>query len=214
VTEQEEWESAYLRFETPEQEFRKFRKRLRKAGVDAWEKHLEVLELFCGRGSGLRAWQAMGFPNLSGLDLSRRLLEEYDGPGRLLHADARAIPIGDSSRDIVSVQGGLHHLENLRDVDQVLSEIYRVLRPKGRLLVVEPWSTPFLTGVHAMCRQSWARRLSVRLDSLARMIRLEEPLYSRWLSASGEIRRLLEGRFEPVFTRERWGKLMFLGVRR
>jgi hypothetical protein len=49
------WEAAYLRFETPEQEIRKFEKRLLRLGAGAWPRDLRIVELFCGRGNGLRA---------------------------------------------------------------------------------------------------------------------------------------------------------------
>ena len=49
------WEAAYLRFETPEEERRKFLRRLRILGAPHWPRDAEVVELFCGRGNGLRA---------------------------------------------------------------------------------------------------------------------------------------------------------------
>ncbi len=60
------WEEAYLQFETPEDEIRKFTGRLRRLGVSAWPKDTQVIELFCGRGNGLRAWEKLGFRNLEG----------------------------------------------------------------------------------------------------------------------------------------------------
>ena len=64
------WEAAYLRFETPEQEIRKFVKRLRALGVSKWPRDNEIVELFCGRGNGLRALQSLGFTRVEGVDLS------------------------------------------------------------------------------------------------------------------------------------------------
>ena len=40
------WEAAYLRFETPEEERRKFLRRLRKLGAESWPKDAQVVELF------------------------------------------------------------------------------------------------------------------------------------------------------------------------
>ena len=49
------WEEAYLRFETPDQEIRKFHKRLVALGAGDWPRDSRIVELLCGRGSGLRA---------------------------------------------------------------------------------------------------------------------------------------------------------------
>ena len=64
------WEEAFVSFESPEQERRKFIRRLKGLGVDRWDKELRVLELFCGGGSGLSAWEQMGFENIEGMDIS------------------------------------------------------------------------------------------------------------------------------------------------
>ena len=50
ATEQDPWEAAYIRFETPQQEIRKFLRRLRKLGATELPRDAHVVELFCGRG--------------------------------------------------------------------------------------------------------------------------------------------------------------------
>jgi len=70
------WELAYSRFETPEEEIRKFVKRLRQMGVEKWPRQAEILELFCGLGSGLHA-NRLGFTQVEGADLSRSLIAKY-----------------------------------------------------------------------------------------------------------------------------------------
>jgi hypothetical protein len=70
------WEAAYLSFETPEEEIRKFIRRLRRLGAERLPRQAEVLELFCGRGNGLRALERLGFNRLEGVDLSISLLSQ------------------------------------------------------------------------------------------------------------------------------------------
>src|SRR3982074_2773992 len=53
------WEAAYLRFESPEEEIRKFIKRLTRLGAPQWPRDAEIVELFCGRGNGLIALQRL-----------------------------------------------------------------------------------------------------------------------------------------------------------
>src|SRR5258706_5037192 len=107
------WEEAYLRFETPEEEIQKFIKRLKFMGANEWPRNAEIVELFCGRGSGLRALHQLGFTQVEGVDLSPTLVAAYAGPGKILVGDCRRLPFGNASKDILIVQGGLHHLPAL-----------------------------------------------------------------------------------------------------
>jgi ubiquinone/menaquinone biosynthesis C-methylase UbiE len=208
----ETWEQAYQRFETPEEECRKFKRRLTRLGATSWSRELEVVELFCGRGNGLVALSRLGFTKLEGVDLSSSLLSEYRGPARCYLADCRKLPFRDGSRDVLVVQGGLHHLASLPDdLEQTLREAKRVLRPNGSFVAVEPWLTPFLSLVHAMCEVPLARRAWAKLDALAIMNDCERPTYEQWLSRPKEVSELLRHYFAPEMLRIEWGKLLFVG---
>lgn len=206
------WEAAYGRFETPDEERRKFARRLRRFGVEAWPRTLEIVEIFCGRGSGLEAWRRLGFSRLEGVDISENLLAQHGGDARLYVGDCRRLGFADESRDVICVQGGLHHLPVLpEDLTATVAEAWRVLRPGGRLVVVEPWTTPFLTAIHAACRSRTLRRASRKLDALACMIDHERESYFNWLSRPAEIMAGLTARFRPEVSRTAWGKLSWLG---
>ncbi|MEM7681682.1 MAG: class I SAM-dependent methyltransferase [Planctomycetota bacterium] len=208
----ETWEAAYSRFETPAQELAKFRKRLTTLGATAWPRDARVVELFCGRGNGLRAWADLGFTQLAGVDLSGELLGQYDGPAETHVADCRALPLEDNSFDVVSIHGGLHHLPNLPDdLAQSLDEAQRILTPGGRLLLVEPWSTPFLTMVHAAAAQPAVRRLSPKFDAFQVMYENERSTYDNWRSRPAQVLSLLDERFAVERRSTRWGKLMYVG---
>lgn len=204
------WEAAYRAFETPEEEIAKFIGRLRRLGMHRWDKTLEVAEVFCGRGNGLVALQRLGFQRLRGIDLSPELAALYTGPAQIDVGDARQLPWPTASLDVAVVQGGLHHLPNLADLRQTAAELARVLRPTGRLVVVEPWLTPFLQFVHAMCDVKMARRCSKKLDALARMIELETPDYQTWLASPTEILNIVSQHFDIQRRRIAWGKIMFV----
>ncbi len=209
------WEAAYLRFETPSQEMQKFLFRLRKLGARAWARDARVVEIFCGRGTGLHALKHLGFTRLEGVDFSAALLAHYSGPAKCVVADCRQMPFPDQSRDVVIVQGGLHHLPTLPgDLVQVVSEVRRVLRPGGRFMVVEPWRTPFLRCVHWVGGFGIARRMWAKLDALEAMTELERVTYDQWLRQPETVLRCLEGNFATERKRIGWGKLMWLGVRR
>jgi ubiquinone/menaquinone biosynthesis C-methylase UbiE len=206
------WEAAYLRFETPEQEIEKFISRLRKLGAAQWPRNVEIVELFCGRGNGLNALERLGFTHLEGVDLSPRLIAQYRGPAKCLVGDCRQLPFADRRKDVLIVQGGLHHLPTLpEDLEKTFSEIQRVLRKDGRVLFVEPWLTPFLRFVHAVSENLLARRFSNRMDALATMIQFERRTYEQWLTQPDLIRQLAHAHFTPIHESFAWGKWNFVG---
>ncbi|HKV61271.1 MAG TPA: class I SAM-dependent methyltransferase [Candidatus Acidoferrum sp.] len=207
------WEAAYLRFETPEQEIQKFIARLNRLGATEWPRDAEIAELFCGRGNGLVALKRLGFNRLEGVDLSPRLVAQYHGPGKCTVADCRHLPFADRSKDVLIVQGGLHHLPTLHDdLDQTFAEMQRVLRKTGRVLFVEPWVTLFLRFVHKVSENPLARRVSSRIDALATMIQYERRTYEQWLGQPELIKKIARAHFVPVHESFAWGKWSFVGT--
>jgi SAM-dependent methyltransferase len=206
------WELAYLRFETQEDEIRKFVGRLKRLDVSSWPRDARILELFCGRGNGLHALQRLGFYRLEGVDISPRLLSHYRGPAKCHAQDCRVLQFAAESEDAVIIQGGLHHLLSLPDdLEQTFAEIRRVLKSNGRALFVEPWLTPFLQLVHAVTQNTTMRRLSPKLDALATMIEYERVSYENWLGRPEEIVALARKYFLPLHETFRWGKWNFVG---
>jgi ubiquinone/menaquinone biosynthesis C-methylase UbiE len=206
------WEDAYLRFETPQQEVQKFVARLQKLGANDLPRDADIVELFCGRGNGLHALQQLGFTRLEGVDLSPRLIAQYQGPAKCTVADCRQLPFPDRSKDVLIVQGGLHHLPTLpEDLARTFAEMQRVLRKDGRALFVEPWLTPFLKFVHAVSENSLARRLSNKMDALATMIEHEKRTYEQWLTQPDSILKLARSHFVPIHESFAWGKWNFVG---
>jgi ubiquinone/menaquinone biosynthesis C-methylase UbiE len=209
---QTRWEDAYQRFETPEQEVSKFIQRLNKLGQKDWPRDTQIVDIFSGRCNGLKALERLGFTRLEGVDYSPNLLSKYDGPAKLHVADCRDLPFDDRSRDIIIVQGGLHHLPSLPDdLRQTLSEVRRVLKPEGKFVAVEPWDTPFLRFVHFLSEKGAIRRLSAKFDSFAAMAHYEAPTYYNWMKRPDEIRNLLQEYFIPQTMDIGWGKLYFVG---
>jgi ubiquinone/menaquinone biosynthesis C-methylase UbiE len=206
------WEAAYKRFETADEEVAKFRTRLRWFGAHEWPRDLSIVELFCGRGNAMVAWRHLGFTRLEGVDLSDTLLAEYKGPARCYVADCRELPFEDNSRDVLAVHGGLHHLpELLTDLERAIDECHRVLKPGGRLLIVEPWNTLFLKFVHWAAANPLARRSSDKLDAFQQLYLHERETYDRWRNNPEVILEVLCSRFQTERLSERWGKLYFLG---
>ncbi|MEQ1604028.1 MAG: methyltransferase domain-containing protein [Pyrinomonadaceae bacterium] len=209
------WEDAYTRFETPEEEVGKFIGRLNKLGQHTWPRDAQIVEIFCGKGSGIVALENLGFTNLEGVDLSPNLLAKYEGTAKLYEANCQSLPFEDGTRDIIIVQGGLHHLPRIpEDLERTLSEVKRVLRSDGKFVLVEPWLTPFLRMIHVLSDRYIIRLISSKFDAFAAMTHYEATTYFNWLRRSTEIASLLDRSFVREYSHIGLGKLMFVGVKK
>src|SRR5216684_1705336 len=147
--------------------------------------------------------------------LSPGLVAQYRGPAKCIVGDCRKLPFAARSKDVLIVQGGLHHLPTLPDdLDQTFSEMQRVLRNDGCVVLIEPWLTPFLRFVHAVSENPLARRLSNRMDALATMIQFERRTYEQWLAQPALIKKIARSYFVPVHESFAWGKWNFVGTPR
>lgn len=95
-----------------------------------------VLDVCCGSGDlALAAREAGG--RVTGVDFARRMLERArrkTGDVEWLEGDALALPFGDGAFDAVTIGFGLR---NLSDAPRGLAELRRVLRPEGRVAILE-----------------------------------------------------------------------------
>lgn len=60
-------------------------------------------------------------------------------------ADASNLPLADKSLDAIVMTDVFHHLTN---VSRFFSEATRCLRPQGRIVMIEPWRTPWSEWVY------------------------------------------------------------------
>lgn len=137
-----------------------------------------LLDVGCGTGELIRRLKThMPETLFVGLDPSAGMLGRADlkfpkGEGRtaLLQAPAERIPMKDSSFDWVTCVNSLHCLEA---PDQAIGEMARVLRPEGKLLLID-WS-----------RESWLCQL---LDAWCRRF---DPTHVA-MYRPGEVKQMLE----------------------
>ncbi len=108
---------------------------------------LRILDVGCATGRLLERLAEAGATELFGVDLAPRILEvareKLAKTGSLFElqtADAEdSLPWGCDSFDAVTLTGVLHHFFRPRDA---LAEVLRVLRPGGRLLIIDPCFFP------------------------------------------------------------------------
>ena len=102
-----------------------------------------VLDLCCGTGDLVFAARRCGAPLVLGLDfteamlaiaLRRRAAGEGDDGSQFVQGDALRLPFADASFDAITIGYGLR---NVADIEASLGEMLRVLRPGGRIGVLD-----------------------------------------------------------------------------
>ncbi|KAA0214685.1 MAG: bifunctional demethylmenaquinone methyltransferase/2-methoxy-6-polyprenyl-1,4-benzoquinol methylase UbiE [Leptolyngbya sp. PLA3] len=115
---------------------------VRTAGVNPGD---VVADIACGTGDLTEAFARTPAGKVMGLDFTRAMLDLAEHklqtrrvPGRervsYHEADAQALPLDDQSVDVVSIAFGIR---NVMDPGRALREFARVLRPGGRVVVLE-----------------------------------------------------------------------------
>jgi demethylmenaquinone methyltransferase/2-methoxy-6-polyprenyl-1,4-benzoquinol methylase len=141
-------------------------KRWRRVAVRALESSLvegaRVLDVACGTGDLSLVLAEAGAVRVVGLDFCRPMLEialrKAEADSRLIpfvEGDALRLPFADETFDAATIAFGLRNLAGVADG---LRELRRILRPGGRLAVLE-FSSPVVPGFRALFRFYFTRVL-------------------------------------------------------
>ena len=95
-----------------------------------------VLDAACGTGDLAIADRKAGAVRVPGLDFSEKMLERARRKADLewIHGDMLALPFAEGTFDAATVGFGVR---NVADLELALSELRRVLKPGGRLAILE-----------------------------------------------------------------------------
>lgn len=106
---------------------------LRRGGL---QEGMDLLDVASGTGGVVRAAARIlgNGEGIVALDASFGMLAQQPGAGRRVQSLGEALPFGDASFDFLSVGYAMRHFADLRPA---FSEFRRVLRPGGRLLILE-----------------------------------------------------------------------------
>jgi SAM-dependent methyltransferase len=145
--------------------FRGFRRFVEPLLAEATRGLIRPRQLDCGCGTGnnlallRRHGSAVGIDlTWSGLDHARQ-----QGERQVAQASATALPFVDRQFDLVTSFDVIYALDDEAE-RQALTEIYRVLRPKGQILI-NVAAMPLLTGNHSVLsgeRRRYSRRTLTR----------------------------------------------------
>jgi len=137
----------------------KWRKKVVK--LIASKKPETILDIATGTGDLAIALSATHAKRIVGLDISTGMLavgkekvtkQNLQGTIEMVVGDSEALPFDDNSFDAITVAFGVRNFENL---EKGLSEIFRVLKPRGTFAVLEtsiPTKTPFKQGYRFYAR--------------------------------------------------------------
>ena len=134
--------------EVDEEEFSKLKKVIKIADIKRGER---VLDVGCGTGIFLPLLkEAAGKKGeVVALDFSSNMLkkakEKFGEQFRYIQAEAENMPLEDSSFDKVISFASFPHFS---DKKKAISEIWRVLRPGGKLLIAHPASRKRINSIH------------------------------------------------------------------
>ncbi|MCB9455403.1 MAG: methyltransferase domain-containing protein [Anaerolineaceae bacterium] len=106
---------------------------------------MKVLDVACGSGLHLQTYREAGCA-ITGIDKSPSMLgvaRKNLGEDADLHlADARQMPFGDDSFDLVTISLAIHEMRQAMR-EGVTREMKRVLKPDGRILVIDFHTGPY-----------------------------------------------------------------------
>jgi SAM-dependent methyltransferase len=131
----------------------------------AWRGDERVLDVGCGNGfllvemakrlttgsaTGIDVWLPGAGDQTAELAWRNARLEGVDDRVEIRNVDARAMPFGDASFDVIVSSLMLHHAGGSADRQQVLAEMARVLKPGGVVLLYD--FAPLLGGAATQLR--------------------------------------------------------------
>ena len=103
----------------------------------------KILDLCCGQGRVALELAGRGFNNVEGLDRSRYLIQKAKAQNKkegliakFREGDARKLPYQPDTFDVVMIPGNsFGYFETPQDDIRVLKEVFRVLKPWGKILI-------------------------------------------------------------------------------
>ena len=114
----------------------------------------KICDVGCGQLSFLNQLKSHGFKNLYGVEVDETLINSTssgDSFSEIKIGSACKIPFEDKFFDVVTIYAVLHHI-GIKDHETVISEIDRVLKANGKLLIIEPYPFAFWKIWSIICR--------------------------------------------------------------
>jgi len=175
-----------------------------------------ILDLCCGQGRHSLELARRNFKNIEGLDRSHYLIQKAKGRAKkedinikFREGDARKIPSPPDTFDVVTILGNsFGYFETIQDDLRVLKEVFRVLKPWGKLLIeitdgeylrkhFQNRSWEWIDKKHFVCRErslslDKQRLISREIISHVEKGMITDQFYAERLYSKESLTRLLE----------------------
>lgn len=131
------WLETYANESEVNRRRREMPAKLARLGLTPEHRHLDVLDVCCGHGEALDALYGAGFRRLSGMDLTVTEALAADPRFHIHQGNVTNTNLPAGSYDWITCIHSMHHLADAENVRLFLDESWRLLRPGGRLSILD-----------------------------------------------------------------------------
>jgi ubiquinone/menaquinone biosynthesis C-methylase UbiE len=196
--ESDAWKEAYLAGTQQERRLRAMPAKLARLGIAHACRDARILDLCCGSGETLITLHEMGFRQLSGIDVM--VPDDIAADTRFTIKQGSALDTklpSDHYNWLLNIHA-MHHFASAENVDRFLTECYRLLKPGGRLGIIDFANSPQIRLAFWFFRQNIGL-VTPYLRYFGQLIQEEWAFLKDYLPQWPEVRRLLyEGRFRVI----------------
>ena len=180
--------------------------KLRQLGILDLPRDARILDAGCGKGEALAILRRYGFTNLAGADFRQHAEWQGIPDCDFRVSDARRTPFDDNQFDAIINLHALHHMGGPRGVASFLDECRRLLKPGGKLFILDYTGSPQIRLLH------WALRhrigtITPGLQNFARIQDEEWPFLGPYLRSWPATRTAI---YTSGFEVTRWKQAFWL----
>jgi len=167
------------------------KRKLRRLGALALPRDARILDLACGMGEALRILHDEAFTDLWGSDITIDPELKNEPWAKLTESDASALPYAAATFDAVICMHSLHHLGGVVRIGKTFAECARVLRPGGRMMILDHFDSPQLRAAFWGLSKKWLTWPTRGLRSFREQHEEEWPFMYEYLDAWPAVHALL-----------------------
>jgi ubiquinone/menaquinone biosynthesis C-methylase UbiE len=200
-SESEAWLSNYANADEIARRRKEMPEKLQALGLTPAQKHLRVLDLCCGHGEALDCLHGMGFRALEGVDLTIPEPLVRDSRFKVKSASATDTQLPSGSYDWITCIHSMHHFASAKHVEAFLDESWRLLKPGGRLSIIDFPASPQIKLAFRFFRMPYLH-FTPYLRYFGKIIQEEWIFLQHYLPQWPSVQKLIwHGRFEVQHSR-------------